>query len=196
MTIERPHLADAFKPQPTKKEPVDRSAGLAGLLPPPRRVTPPAAPAVEAPAEAAPAAGEKAPEPKPATAKKPRATAARPQATETDVTSNVAVYLEPDLLELVKTARRTRGLNYDDLTVEAFAAISDDTLRNHFTQTRTAQTSGGMPTRVRRPRGTSGIQIQLRLDGTQRAWLDQKQEEVGAPSRSALVAAALRLQLG
>lgn len=193
MTIERPNLADAFKPHPAKKEPVDRSAGLAGLLPPPRRTTTPA-PAVETPAERTPTAGEKPAEPKPA-AKKPRQTT-RTEVAEVDGVSNVAVYLEPDLLELVKTARRIRGLNYDDLTVEAFAAIGDDALRNHFTQTRAVENDGAMPARVRRPRGTSGIQIQLRLDGNQRAWLEQKRKDVGAPSRSALVATALRLQLG
>jgi hypothetical protein len=52
-----------------------------------------------------------------------------------------------------------------------------------------------MPTRQRRVRGTAGIQIQLRLDTNQRAWIDQKQLDVGAPSRSALVAAVLRLHL-
>jgi hypothetical protein len=52
-----------------------------------------------------------------------------------------------------------------------------------------------LPARVRRPRGTGGVQLNFRLDGAQRAQLERLAADVGAPSRSALVDTALRLSL-
>ena len=46
-----------------------------------------------------------------------------------------------------------------------------------------------MPRRRGAGRGQGGIQVQLRLDQLQRSWLDQQVQALGAPSRSALVAA-------
>ena len=86
-------------------------------------------------------------------------------------------------------------MSYDELTVEAFDAISDDQLAQALQPEPAVSSTTGMPTRQRRARGTAGIQIQLRLDTNQRAWIDKKQHAVGAPSRSALVATALRLHL-
>jgi hypothetical protein len=43
--------------------------------------------------------------------------------------------------------------------------------------------------------GTAEIQMNLRFSSEQREWLDAKVLALGAPSRSALVAEALRLHL-
>jgi len=114
---------------------------------------------------------------------------------QASVVSNVAVYLEPDLLDLVRQRRRLTDVSYDQLVGDAFAAVGNDELARVFRPEPSTTGASGMPTRQRRVRGTAGIQIQLRLDTNQRTWIDQKQHEVGAPSRSALVAAALRLHL-
>jgi hypothetical protein len=194
MSLDRPNLADAFN-----KPRVDRAAGLTGLLPAtrPQRVAATPAPA-EAPREDAAAASSTA-----AAADRPVAVspARRPSAIkqrvseQANIVSNVAVYLEPDLLDLVRQRRRLTEVSYDQLVGDAFAAVGDDELASVFRPDPGTTGTSGMPTRQRRVRGTAGIQIQLRLDTSQRAWIDQKQHEVGAPSRSALVAAVLRLHL-
>ena len=199
MSLDRPNLAGAF----TKQPPVDRAAVLSGLLPPARPATtkPPERqdPEEDTPARASLTAVE-TPSSTPArSSEEPtrrRAPAARrPVSEQASVVTNVAVYLEPDLLELARQRRRTTGMSYDELTVEAFDAISDDQLAHALQPEPAVSPTTGMPTRQRRTRGTAGIQIQLRLDTNQRTWIDQKQQAVGAPSRSALVATALRLHL-
>jgi hypothetical protein len=198
MTLDRPNLADAFN-----KPRVDRAAALTGLLPAPRPARP-AAPAE--PTDLAPerdtTPDERAPAPAAATSR-PVAVTSRPRAAtekqrvseQANIVTNVAVYLEPDLLELAKERRRSTGVSYDQLVGDAFAAIADDRLAAAFRPDPGVTSTSGMPTRQRRVRGTAGIQIQLRLDTNQRAWIDQKQHDVAAPSRSALVAAVLRLHL-
>lgn len=194
MSLDRPNLADAFN-----KPRVDRAAGLTGLLPATRphraeTVRPPA----ESPREDAAELSDV-----PVVASKPVAVASKqrqvaaPQrvSEQANVVSNVAVYLEPDLLDLVRQRRRVTEVSYDQLVGDAFAAVGDDELVHVFRPEPGTTSTSGMPTRQRRVRGTAGIQIQLRLDTNQRAWIDQKQHDVGAPSRSALVAAVLRLHL-
>lgn len=196
MTLDRPNLAGAFN-----KPRVDRAAGLTGLLPTPkpqRTAAPPApidllnddAPGGEAPTMAAPSDGLVA-----AAQRQRPATVKQRVSQQANIVNNVAVYLEPDLLDLARQRRRLTDVSYDQLVSDAFAAVSDDQLVQVFRPEPGITGSGGMPTRQRRVRGTAGIQIQLRLDTNQRAWLDQKQHDVGAPSRSALVAAVLRLHL-
>jgi len=53
-----------------------------------------------------------------------------------------------------------------------------------------------MPIRARRHHPDPGVQVQIRLDGRQVTWLDEQAERLGAPSRTALVAALLRAHLG
>lgn len=196
MSLDRPNLAEAFN-----KPRVDRAAGLTGLLPAPRpqRTAAPAAPREifddnapdgEAPTIAAPSDGPVAVAPR----QRPAAVKQR-VSQQANIVNNVAVYLEPDLLDLVRQQRRLTDVSYDQLVSDAFAAVSDDQLVRAFRPEPGITGLSGMPTRQRRVRGTAGIQIQLRLDTNQRAWLDQKQDDVGAPSRSALVAAVLRLHL-
>lgn len=196
MSLDRPNLAEAFN-----KPRVDRAAGLTGLLPTPRpqRAAAPAAPREmfddnahggEAPTVAAPSNGPVAVAPR----QRPAAVKQR-VSQQANIVNNVAVYLEPDLLELVRQQRRLTDVSYDQLVSDAFAAVSDDQLVRAFRPEPGITGLSGMPARQRRVRGTAGIQIQLRLDTNQRSWLDQKQDDVGAPSRSALVAAVLRLHL-
>lgn len=199
MSLDRPNLAGAFTKQPTP----DRAAALTGLLPPARpattKPTEPRDSEEPAPARVPLTAVETPPVKHAQSTEEParrRAPAARrPVSEQASVVTNVAVYLEPDLLELARQRRRTTGMSYDELTVEAFDAISDNQLAHAFQPDPAVSPTTGMPIRQRRLRGTAGIQIQLRLDTNQRAWIDQKQHAVGAPSRSALVATALRLHL-
>ena len=196
MSLDRPNLAEAFN-----KPRVDRAAGLTGLLPTPRpqrNAAPPApteirhnnASGSEVSTIAAPSDGPVAVAPR----QRPAAVKQR-VSQQANIVNNVAVYLEPDLLDLVRQQRRLTDVSYDQLVSDAFAAVTDDQLARAFRPEPGITGRSGMPTRQRRVRGTAGIQIQLRLDTNQRAWLDQKQDDVGAPSRSALVAAVLRLHL-
>ncbi len=105
---------------------------------------------------------------------------------------NVGVYLPPQLLAEVKDAVYRGRTTYADLLVDAFETLTDEQIAGEFTP-ETELTSSGMPRRAPRKRGEAGIQIQLRLDGLQVAWLDGKVTEFAAPSRSALVSAAFRL---
>jgi hypothetical protein len=73
--------------------------------------------------------------------------------------------------------------------------VSGDTIAREFMPESVPTTSSGMPRRVPRRRGEAGIQIQVRLDGNQTAWLDDKVIEFNAPSRSALVSTVYRLYL-
>jgi hypothetical protein len=105
---------------------------------------------------------------------------------------NVGVYLPPRLLAEVKDAVYQRRTTYADLLIDAFETLTDEQIAGEFTAD-TQLTTSGMPRRAPRKRGEAGIQIQLRLDGLQVAWLDRKVTEFDAPSRSALVSAAFRL---
>jgi hypothetical protein len=107
---------------------------------------------------------------------------------------NVGVYLPPVLLAHVKDAVYQERTTYADLLIDAFEAVDDNQIAKEFTPD-TTLTSSGMPRRAPRKRGEAGIQIQLRLDGLQVAWLDEKVAEFDAPSRSALVSAAFKLYI-
>ena len=107
---------------------------------------------------------------------------------------NVGVYLPPALLTQVKDAVYQERTTYADLLIDAFEAVDDNQITKEFTP-ETTLTSSGMPRRAPRKRGEAGIQIQLRLDGLQVAWLDEKVAEFDAPSRSALVSAVLKLHI-
>lgn len=205
MSMDRPDLAAAFA---SRKTPVDRAAGLTGLLPPPKP-RPSTSPSTTSPASdqhadqpaAAQEAAQAAASTRPAVRKdsgravRTITPAAAPVSGSADIVANVAVYLEPDLLDQAREHRRSRQITYDELVVDAFAAVPDHALQQALAPHRAASPITGMPARQRRVRGTAGIQIQLRLTGPQRTWLDTKQQTVGAPSRSALVATALKLYL-
>ena len=107
---------------------------------------------------------------------------------------NVGVYLPPALLAQVKDAVYQERTTYADLLIDAFEAVDDKQIAKEFSP-ETTLTSSGMPRRAPRKRGEAGIQIQLRLDGLQVAWLDEKVREFDAPSRSALVSAVFKLHI-
>lgn len=107
---------------------------------------------------------------------------------------NVGVYLAPELLAAVKEALHTQRTTYADLLLDAFDSVSEASIAKEF-RPESTPTSSGMPRRVPRRRGEAGIQIQVRLDGHQTAWLDEKVVEFNAPSRSALVSTVYRLYL-
>jgi hypothetical protein len=107
---------------------------------------------------------------------------------------NVGVYLPPPLLSDVKDAVYRDRTTYADLLIDAFESVANEQIASQFA-TETVLTSSGMPRRAPRRRGEAGIQIQLRLDGVQIAWLDEKVQEFDAPSRSALVSAVFKLHL-
>ncbi|BCW77849.1 hypothetical protein NicSoilB11_41740 (plasmid) [Arthrobacter sp. NicSoilB11] len=107
---------------------------------------------------------------------------------------NVGVYLPPELLAQVKDAVYQKRTTYADLLIDAFEAVDDKQIAKGFT-TETVLTKSGMPRRAPRKRGEAGIQIQLRLDGLQVAWLDEKVTEFDAPSRSALVSSVFKLYI-
>jgi len=139
------------------------------------------------------------PNPSPATPVAP-ATQVEPEITAVrDVSggglTTIGVYLVPLTLERAREATLERRITYTDLLVEAFDHVTDTQLAAEFTPIAPLVQGKVMPTRVRRRRGTAGIQMNLRLSTEQRQWLDDKVLDLGAPSRSALVAEALRLHL-
>jgi hypothetical protein len=107
---------------------------------------------------------------------------------------NVGVYLPPALLAQVKDAVYQERTTYADLLIDAFEAVDDKQIAEEFTPV-TMLTTSGMPRRTPRKRGEAGIQIQLRLDGLQVAWLDEKVNDFDAPSRSALVSTVFKLHI-
>lgn len=116
----------------------------------------------------------------------PREAAGETQEAEL-VVSNTAVYLPVPVLSRLKEARAKRKLTYTDLLIDAFDELEDEQI---LVALGVKPRTGGMPRRHRAPaRGQGGVQVQLRLDQEQRAWLDDRVEQYGAPSRSALVAA-------
>jgi hypothetical protein len=107
---------------------------------------------------------------------------------------NVGVYLPPELLAEVKDAVYRARTTYADLLIDAFEAVENQKIATEFTS-ETTPTTSGMPRRAPRRRGEAGIQIQLRLDGMQVAWLDEKVTVFDAPSRSALVSTVFKLHM-
>lgn len=164
------------------------------------------APTVE---QAPPEVGERVepkPEPTPAAAQAPKAAPRQPavkkasapavKASETvpGALRNVGVYLPPALLAEVKDAVYQGRATYADLLIDAFETLTNEQIAGEFASA-AATTGTGMPRRAPRKRGEAGIQIQLRLDGHQIAWLDGKVTEFDAPSRSALVSAVFKLHI-
>jgi len=112
-----------------------------------------------------------------------------------DAVRNVAVYLPLPLLERLRQTARSRELTYADLLVEASAAHLED-LTTTFATATPPPAGSGMPVRAHRRLPDPGVQVQIRLDGRQVAWLDEQAERLGAPSRTALVVSLLRAHLG
>ncbi|KRE76695.1 hypothetical protein [Arthrobacter sp. Soil761] len=208
-------------PEPETDEPMEAPAPTRELVHVPPAATPESAdtqvPAerpqankdttVRAPDEEAPhEVTEERDEPTPTSVKAPKATTPQqPVAKKTSKATkaselvpgalrNVGVYLPPALLAQVKDAVYQHRTTYADLLIDAFEAVDDKQISREFIP-KTTLTSSGMPRRAPRKRGEAGIQIQLRLDGLQVAWLDEKVVEFDAPSRSALVSTVFGLYI-
>lgn len=184
MNSERHSLQEAFAPAPA------RGSKLEGLLPPKRRTTEPdpAGTKKQEKSEAeSPSTSTQEGMAKPT--KEPRASEKVPSPLR-----NVGVYVEPELLTRLKEWTRRQQITYSDLLVDAFDHVEDAIIAKEFEPERVSVGSG-MPRRVRRPRGTAGIQIQLRLDRNQVEWLESKAQMLGAPSRSACVSTVFRLYI-
>ena len=106
---------------------------------------------------------------------------------------NVAVYLPVGLLERLRATRRSREVTYAELLVEAAAAHLDGVQSRFRPASNPAVV--GMPSRGSKRLSEPGVQVQLRLDGHQLRWLDEQAARLGAPSRTALVAALLETHL-
>ncbi|GAB3522856.1 hypothetical protein [Arthrobacter monumenti] len=189
MNAERRSLQEAFAPAPVSST---RGTKLAGLLPPKRRnaetspnVTKPvvAKSDVDIQSSPVPVVGK----PKPAEVESASEKVPGPL-------KNVGVYIEPELLTRLKEWTRQQQVTYSDLLVEAFDHVEDTAIAKEF-EPQKVSAEHGMPRRVRRPRGTAGIQIQLRLDRNQVEWLEDKAQRLGAPSRSACVSTVLKLYM-
>lgn len=190
----RRSMASAFAPEPPSG---DRSAQLKGVLPP--RNSRPARPTTEP--------GEEVTETSPHRARdgarvdppsdQPPSVKSEPSApiVAADVVRGVVVYLPVDLMEKLRMTGRSRELTYAELLVEAAAAHLDD-VAAVLAPARLADPSGAaMPGRATPPRKEPGVQVALRLNGHQVAWLDAAASRLGAASRTALVVALFRAHL-
>jgi hypothetical protein len=128
------------------------------------------------------------------TAKKPANSSEKASESVPGAPRNVGVYLAPELLADVKEAVHLQRITYADLLLDAFDAVHEDVIAREF-RPEPVPSSSGMPRRALRRRGSAGIQIQVRLDDEQIAWLDEKVVDFNAPSRSALVSTAYKLHL-
>ena len=190
--IKRSSVGTSFTtPKTNGGEPKNRAAGLVGLLPP-RPLAP------QVPGGAVETAVEPEVAPAPTVLPVPQLSTAILPVTSSASGGGVAtigVYLAPVTLESAREAAQARRITYTDLLVEAFDFVTDAQLAAQFVPIEPLVQGKAMPTRARRRRGSAGIQMNLRLSTEQREWLDAKVLALGAPSRSALVAEALRLHL-
>lgn len=196
----RKSLAAAFAAGP----PMDRSRGLGDLLPrrsgntdettavaPPSRADFRAVSGEQRAGEVDAAGGEQAAAEQ--AAQDLPVPASHGVSSAADVVRSVAVYLPVEILERLRMTARSREMTYADLLVEAAATHLDEVAGSFVVPVRTGT---GMPARVGRRTPQPGVQVQLRLDGYQVAWLDEQAVRLGAPSRTALVVALLRQHLG
>lgn len=119
---------------------------------------------------------------------------------------SVAVYVPDDLKALLeqRQAQRGRNVSYAQIGLEALAARVEE-IDRRLQQDREAaavvrarsSSSRFVPPPVRQQslRGPGGRQVQLRLTVEEVAWLDGVRAELGAYSRSAVIALALELEL-
>ena len=149
----------------------------------PAGVEEPAAPAA-APAAASPAetSGRRKPP-----AQRPGKAALTTRAT--------AISLPPELIDQVRERARRDGVSQPDLLLDALSA-TQERLGSVFSEEARTPVSDGLFIRRPRPGETKAVgTLSLRLIEENIATIDRLAEQLGAPSRSALIAAALRLYL-
>lgn len=177
--------------------PARRGSGLGDLLPrAPRPVA--AVPTESAPEPTTEAVVSERPvaERRERSARAETRPAARPATQPRDsATFNVAAYLPQPVLDAASLAIRQQGTTYAQLLWSAFAGVSREELESEFAPMQPADHPWGVPLAPARSRGAAGVQRQFRLTAAQREWLDDQVESLGAPSRSALIAAVLSRHL-
>lgn len=184
----RRSLASAFQGKPDNP---GRSAALQGLLPP----RPSQDPADSCPVALSVVGGdiaERPDDPEPTNASRQGTTqhAEKAAGSAADVVRSVAVYLPVEMLERLRRTARSREMTYAELLVEAATAHLTE-IAAVFSVDPTVSTGSGMPARASKRPSQPGVQVQLRLDGHQVAWLDAQADQLGAPSRTSLVVALL-----
>lgn len=192
--IRRSSLADAFKGTGGQ-----RTTGLGDILSQAEgRSTAPVEPA-KRPTEVSHAeAAVKPAEPAPKAAEKDSPSGPVPATDDDQRVDSVPAYIDPEVLTAVRIAKRkgvSAGqpeLSYDELLLDAIDDLGIDRIREEFNPT---QANGDqlVTRRIRRTRGTGGVQIQVRLSRAQQRQLGELEREVGAPSRSALFSTVYRL---
>ncbi|MFJ3395313.1 hypothetical protein [Leifsonia aquatica] len=201
----RESLADAFRPMKSSgREKPNRAEGLSAMLGD-RRPPTSAEDATVVPLEDN-AGPEVAQRQKLATAESPRGKTERvsrssaknttPRSAESSGgVGTRAVYVPAGVLAELKARKRASDVTYAELLVLAFDNVSDEELVSAFVR-EPVRSKSGMPTIAPASRGSEGVQVNLRLSSAQVEWLDAKEAQVGAPSRSALVAKVWAIYLG
>jgi len=187
----RRSLASAFQGKPNNPS---RSEALQGLLPPrPSQDSADSSPVTLSVVAGDIAASQDDPEPGDAS-RQGTPQHAGPAASAADVVRGVAVYLPLEILERLRRTARSREMTYAELLVEAAAAHLTE-IAAVFDEGAAVSAGSGMPSRASKRHSQPGVQVQLRLDGHQVAWLDAQADQLGAPSRSSLVVALFREHL-
>ncbi len=176
-----------------KPAPRDRAASLAGLLPPRTKAGPgqDEIHAVERQPEPAAEAAPTVTTPQTRTAA--RGSAPVGAAGESpDAIVNLPVYLPEDIRTWLQSL--PRGRTYADVLLEAFESVGPERLSAYFTpRPRTAPS--GMPLAPEVSSPGSGPQRQFRVRRAQLRWIEDLAVQVGAPNRSVLCVAVLRMHL-
>jgi len=189
----RRSLASAFQGKPNNPS---RSEALQGLLPPrPTQDSADSSPVTLSVVAGDIAASQDDPEPGDASRQGALQHAGPAAASAADVVRGVAVYLPLEILERLRRTARSREMTYAELLVEAAAAHLTEIAAVFDVGAAAVSAGSGMPSRASKRHSQPGVQVQLRLDGHQVAWLDAQADQLGAPSRSSLVVALFREHL-
>lgn len=110
---------------------------------------------------------------------------------------NVSVYVPAAVKVCLQAEKERTGLPYTAILAATFDRVDPMELHSwlHQDQPATSGPRTGMPPSETWGRRGGGDQLQLRMTTEQREWLDGQVAYFHAPSRSALVAAVLRLGL-
>lgn len=170
----------------TARRPMKPVAGLSSLPKPF-----PAATSSPRPTEDQPAAvGEESPSPTPAPAKRAARNPSRPRSRTANTVRPVGLSLPGSLLEQLRARARSSGQTQPDVLMDAISSAREN-LGDLVDQDKPVQ--DGMFLRRPSPRGTEPLStLTLRMLAPNVEVIDELVASTGAPSRSALCAAALR----
>ncbi len=105
---------------------------------------------------------------------------------------NLTAYMPNDLFDIAKARAKALGLTWFKLLTLAFDNVTDEQLIRVFSPDSAGVSASGMPLDPA-GKGYNGRQVNLRATPAQQEWLTHKADQVGAPSRTALVSETLRL---